>query len=132
MHLLLDTHTLIWWLAKNSTLSNTAKAAMPTASFAIAHPDNIVFVSAASAWEIAIKKSLGKLQAPDDLKQQLEMQRFTPLAINIDHALAIKQLPHHHQDPFDRILITQAIHERLTIVSRDHIFKSYDVAIVES
>ena len=125
MHLLLDTHTLIWWLAKNPTLSNTAKDA-------IANPDNIVFVSAASAWEITIKKSLGKLQAPDDLRQQLEKQRFTPLAIDIDHALAIKQLPHHHKDPFDRILIAQAIHERLTIVSRDRIFKSYDVAIIES
>ncbi len=125
MHLLLDTHTLIWWLAKNSTLSNTAKDA-------VSNPDNIVFVSAASAWEIAIKKSLGKLQAPDDLKQQLEKQRFTPLAINIDHGLAIKQLPHHHKDPFDRILIAQAIHEGLTIVSRDRIFKSYDVAIVNS
>ena len=125
MHLLLDTHTLIWWLAKNPTLSNTAKDA-------IANPDNIVFVSAASAWEITIKKSLGKLQAPDDLRQQLEKQRFTPLAIDIDHALAIKQLPHHHKDPFDRILIAQAIHERLTIVSRDRIFKSYDVAIIGS
>ena len=125
MYLLLDTHALIWWLAKNPTLSNTAKDA-------IANPDNIVFVSAASAWEITIKKSLGKLQAPDDLRQQLEKQRFTPLAIDIDHALAIKQLPHHHKDPFDRILIAQAIHERLTIVSRDRIFKSYDVAIIES
>ena len=132
MHLLLDTHVLIWWLAKNPTLSNTAKDAMPTASYAIANPDNIVFVSAASAWEITIKKSLGKLQAPDDLKQQLEKQKFTTLAINIDHALAIKQLPHHHKDPFDRILIAQAIHEGLIIVSRDRIFKSYDVAILES
>ena len=125
MPLLLDTHTLIWWLAKNPTLSNTAKDA-------IANPDNIVFVSAASAWEMAIKKSLGKLQAPDDLKQQLEKNRFAPLAIDIDRGLAIKQLPHHHKDPFDRILIAQAIHERLTIVSRDRIFNSYDVAIIKS
>ena len=125
MHLLLDTHTLIWWLANNSTLSSTAKDA-------IANPDNLVFVSAASAWEIAIKKSLGKLQAPDDLDKQIEDKRFTPLAINIDHALAVENLPHHHQDPFDRILIAQAIHEGLTMVSRDRIFKSYDVAIIES
>lgn len=125
MHLLLDTHALIWWLAKNPTFSNTAKDA-------IANPDNIVFVSAASAWEIAIKKSLGKLQAPDDLKQQLDKQNFTPLAISIDHALAIKHLPHHHKDPFDRILIAPAIHEGLTIVSRDRIFESYDVAMIKS
>ena len=125
MYLLLDTHTLIWWLAKNPTLSNTAKDA-------IANPDNIVFVSAASAWEIAIKKSLGKLQAPDDLKQQLEKQKFTPLAISIDHGLAIKQLPHHHKDPFDRMLIAQALHEQLTIVSRDGKFDSYKVNLIKS
>lgn len=125
MHLLLDTHTLIWWLANNPTLSLSAKDA-------IANPDNLVFVSAVSAWEIAIKKSLGKLQAPDDLKQQIEAKKFTQLAINIDHALAIKQLPHHHKDPFDRILIAQAIHEQLTIVSRDRIFNSYNIAIIKS
>ncbi|HEY9769773.1 MAG TPA: type II toxin-antitoxin system VapC family toxin [Coleofasciculaceae cyanobacterium] len=125
MHLLLDTHTLIWWLANNSTLSITAKGA-------IANPDNLVFVSAASAWEIAIKKSLGKLQAPDDLQKQIEETKFRPLAINIDHALAIEHLPYYHQDPFDRILIAQAIYEQLTIVTRDRIFKSYDVAIIQS
>ena len=125
MHLLLDTHTLIWWLSKNPTLSKTAKDA-------IANADNIVFVSAASAWEIAIKKSLGKLQAPDDLKQQLKKQQFTPLAINIDHGLATKQLPHHHKDPFDRISIAQAIHEGLTIVSRDRKFNSYEVSLIKS
>ena len=125
MHLLLDTHTLIWWLAKNPTLSIAAKEV-------IADPDNLVFVSAASAWEIAIKKSLGKLQAPDDLKKQMERQRFRELTIDIDSALAIEHLPNHHKDPFDRILIAQAMQEKLTIVSRDRIFKSYDVAIIES
>ena len=125
MHLLLDTHTLIWWLVNNPNLSNTARDK-------ISDPDKIVFVSAASAWEIAIKKSLGKLQAPDDLKQQIEKQKFTPLAINIDHALTIEKLPYHHKDPFDRILIAQAIHEGLTIVSRDRIFNTYNVAIIKS
>lgn len=98
MQVLLDTHALIWWLSNDSTLAVTAKKA-------IANPDNIVFVSAASAWEIAIKKSLGKLQAPDDLKIQVEKNRFKPLAISIDYALNIEKLPLHHQDPFDRILI---------------------------
>ena len=125
MHLLLDTHTLIWWLANNPTLSDTAFDA-------IASSNNLVFVSAASAWEIAIKKSLGKLQAPDDLKQQLEKQRFTSLPINIDHALAIKELPYHHKDPFDRILIAQAMYEQLTIVSRDRLIAAYDIAIIKS
>ena len=125
MHLLLDTHTLIWWLANNPTLSDTAFDA-------IASSNNLVFISAASVWEIAIKKSLGKLQAPDDLKQQLEKQRFTSLPINIDHALAIKELPYHHKDPFDRILIAQAMYEQLTIVSRDRLIAAYDIAIIKS
>ena len=78
MQLLLDTHTLIWWLANNPTLSNKAKNAM-------ADPDNLTFVSAALAWEIAIKKSLGKLQAPDDLAIQIKAKGFISLSINIYH-----------------------------------------------
>ena len=125
MRLLLDTHTLIWWLTNDPTLSVEAKTAIAVA-------DNLVFVSAASAWEIAIKKSLGKLEAPDDLAAQIEEKRFTPLAININHALAVEQLPYHHQDPFDRILIAQAIWEQLTIITRDRKFDRYDVAIIKS
>lgn len=124
MQLLLDTHALIWWLSNNSTISSEAKDA-------IADPDNIVFVSAASAWEIAIKKSLGKLQAPDDLKVQIEKKKFTPLAISIDHALTVEKLPLHHQDPFDRILIAQAISENLIIVTRDRKFEAYEVKTIK-
>ena len=124
MQLLLDTHTLIWWLAKNDTLKDEANRA-------IANPDNLVFVSAASAWEIAIKKSLGKLKAPNDLAEQIEKQRFTPLVININHALTVEKLPSHHQDPFDRILIAQAICEQLTIITRDLKFDNYDVTIIK-
>ena len=125
MQLLLDTHTLIWWLSNNSTLSEIAKDA-------IANTDNLVFVSAASAWEIAIKKSLGKLQAPEDLAIQIEAKRFTPLAININHVLAIEKLPSHHQDLFDRILIAQAICENLTLVTRDRKFFAYDIKTIKS
>ena len=124
MQLLLDTHALIWWLSNDSTISSKAKKA-------IANPDNIVFVSAASAWEIAIKKSLGKLQAPDDLNVQIEEKRFTPLAISINHALMIEKLPLHHQDPFDRILIAQAISENLIIITRDRKFKAYEVKTIK-
>ena len=123
MKLLLDTHALIWWLSNNSTLSIEARDA-------IADPDNLVFVSAASAWEIAIKKSLGKLQAPDDLKVQIEEKKFTPLAINIDHTLTVEKLPLHHQDPFDRILIAQAISENLIVVTRDRKFEAYEVKTI--
>ena len=124
MQLLLDTHVLIWWLSNDSTISTEAKSA-------IADPDNIVFVSAASAWEIAIKKSLGKLQAPDDLKAQIEAKRFTQLAIDIDHALTVEKLPLHHQDSFDRILIAQAISENLVIVTRDKKIEAYEVKIIK-
>lgn len=124
MQLLLDTHALIWWLSNDSTLAVAAKKE-------IANPDNIVFVSAASAWEIAIKKSLGKLQAPDDLSIQLEKNRFKPLAISIDHALNVEKLPLHHQDPFDRILIAQAMSEKLIVVTRDRRFKAYKVKTIK-
>ena len=124
MQLLLDTHALIWWLSNNSTFSTEARDA-------IADPENIVFVSAASAWEIAIKKSFGKLQAPDDLKAQIEAKRFISLAINIDHTLTVEKFPLHHQDPFDRILIAQAIFENLIIVTRDKKFESYNIKTIK-
>ena len=124
MQLLLDTHTLIWWLANNSTLSNKAKDV-------IADPNNIIYVSAASAWEIAIKKSLGKLQAPDDLAMQIKAKGFIPLFIDIPHALTVESLPWHHQDPFDRILIAQAIYEHLTIITRDRKFNVYEIDLIK-
>lgn len=124
MQLLLDTHALIWWLSNDSTLSAKAKEA-------IADSDNIVFVSAASAWEIAIKKSLGKLQAPDDLTVQINEKRFKPLAISIDHALIVEKLPLHHQDPFDRILIAQAMYENSIVITRDRKFELYEVKTIK-
>lgn len=80
MKLLLDTHTLIWWLKNDPTLFQGAKKA-------ISNPDNLVFISAASAWEIAIKKSLGKLDALDDLEMQIESHNFYSLPINITYVL---------------------------------------------
>ena len=75
---------------------------------------------------------MGKLQAPDDLTTQIEQKRFTPLAISINHALAVEKLPLHHQDPFDRILIAQATYEQLIIITRDRKFDAYDVALIKS
>ncbi len=125
MKLLLDTHTLIWWLANNPTLSQAAKKA-------ISNPDNLVFISAASAWEMAIKKSLGKLDAPDDLEIQIDNHNFQPLPIKIAHGLAVEKLPHHHNDPFDRIIIAQAICESMTVITRDKKFSSYNISILSS
>ena len=124
MQLLLDTHALIWWLVNNPTITDNAKDA-------IADPDNLVFVSAASAWEIAIKKSIGKLQTPNDLAMQIKAKGFIPLSIDLNHALTVESLPLHHQDPFDRILIAQAIEEHLTIVTRDRKFSVYKVDLIK-
>jgi PIN domain nuclease of toxin-antitoxin system len=120
VRLLLDTHALLWWLADEG-LTDQARDA-------IADPDNLVMVSAASAWEISIKKALGKLSAPDDLERQVEESGFTPLSISVTHVVAAGQLPRHHDDPFDRMLIAQAYAEGLTIVTRDKRFADYNVA----
>ena len=122
MRLLLDTHALLWWLADEG-LTNQARDA-------IADPANLVVVSAASAWEISIKKALGKLAAPDDLEQQVHAGGFLPLQISISHGIAAGQLPRHHEDPFDRMLIAQAFAEGLTIVTRDKRFEDYGVALI--
>lgn len=122
MRLLLDTDALLWWLADEGLSSQTRDA--------IADPANLVAVSAASAWEIAIKKALGKLTAPDDLEQQVHAGGFVPLPINLAHGIAAGQLARHHDDPFDRMLIAQALAEGMTIVTRDKRFEDYGVALM--
>ena len=123
MKVLLDTHTLLWWLAEDETLSIKARQV-------ISSPKTIVFVSAASAWEIAIKKAIGKLQAPDDLVEALTVNRFQPLPIKIEHALFAGSLPRHHDDPFDRMLVAQALMEKLTIITRDKFIPEYNTALI--
>lgn len=122
MRLLLDTHALLWWLADEGLV--------PQARDAIADPGNLVVVSAASAWEISIKKALGKLAAPDDLEQQVHAGGFLPLPVSIAHGVAAGELARHHDDPFDRMLIAQAYTEGLTIVTRDKRFDEYGVALL--
>jgi PIN domain nuclease of toxin-antitoxin system len=125
MNLLLDTHTVIWALSNDPTLSQEARTA-------IIDGNNIVFVSAASAWEIAIKKALGKLKTPSNFEQELKLHRFIPLYISIAHALAVEHLPLHHRDPFDRILIAQAQLEGLTIISRDQRISLYHIPTIKA
>ncbi|MDQ3662720.1 MAG: type II toxin-antitoxin system VapC family toxin [Actinomycetota bacterium] len=120
MRLLLDTHVLLWWLSNDPSLP-------PEAESAIADPGATVFVSAASAWEIAIKQALGKLDAPNDLENQVEVNRFEALPITISHAYSAGALPRHHDDPFDRMLVAQALAEGLTIVTRDSRLSRYGV-----
>lgn len=124
MRLLLDTHALLWWLADEG-LSDQARDA-------VADPANLVMVSAVSAWEISIKKAVGKLTAPDDLERQVDEGGFVPLSISIAHGIAAGELPRHHDDPFDRMLIAQAFAEELTIVTHDKRFADYDVATLST
>jgi PIN domain nuclease of toxin-antitoxin system len=120
MTLLLDTHVLLWWLEDPRQLSKHAKKAIQDGA-------NRVYVSAAVAWEIAIKKALGKLDAPDDLEEMIESNRFVSLPVTIPHALAVQALPNYHRDPFDRMLIAQALHEGFRLVTRDQEIAKYPV-----
>ncbi len=123
MNILLDTHVLIWALENNSTLSDSARESIIQAR-------NMVFVSSVSIWEIAIKTSLGKLDVPDNLQEEIQLHRFTPLHITYDHAELAGNLPSYHKDPFDRMLIAQAITEKLTLVTRDEHICRYDVPTI--
>jgi PIN domain nuclease of toxin-antitoxin system len=120
---LLDTHILLWWLAADPALPGRATEL-------ISEPECTVMVSAATAWEISIKKALGRLDAPDDLLDALAANDFETIAITAAHALAAGELPHHHSDPFDRMLIAQARAEGLTLISLDSRFSDYDVELL--
>ncbi len=123
MKLLLDTHALLWWLADDPSLPETPRSL-------IAAGDNLVFLSAAVVWEIRIKQALGKLEIPADFQEVLTGQPFIELPISVDHAHAIADLPMHHRDPFDRILVAQAKVERMTILTRDSVFEQYGVPVI--
>lgn len=123
MNLLLDTHALLWWLDDPARLSPQARAA-------IGEPGNLVFVSAAVAWEMSIKHAAGKLRCPDDLESVMAQNSFRPLAVSIRHALDAGALPVHHSDPFDRLLVAQAQAEGLTLVTRDPAMPAYGIAVL--
>jgi PIN domain nuclease of toxin-antitoxin system len=127
LNFLIDTHCWLWWLSEPERLNATARRQ-------IAHHSNAVFFSAASAWEIAIKAALGKLQLPepaaDYVPSRVSTQGMIPLPINQRHALQLEKMPLHHRDPFDRILIAQAQMEGLPILTADPHFRSYDVKIL--
>ena len=122
MNLLLDTHALLWWLA-DEELSDPARRAIEA-------PENLVAVSAASVWEISIKRALGKLRTGNDLLGAVADAGFDPLPISLEHAEAAGALPAHHDDLFDRMLIAQAQLHDLVIVSRDRRFAPYPVDVL--
>ncbi len=104
---------------------------MPARS-AIDNPDNDVFVSVATAWELAIKSGLGRLRMPPDLEERIDERGLRKLGISFAHAALAGQLPRHHGDPFDRMLIAQAQSEGLTLVTGDRAFSAYGIAILQA
>lgn len=125
MKLLLDTHALLWWLFELPQLGETARAE-------IGSPVSKVHVSAVSATEISIKQASGKMEAPDDLPAQLAINSFAELPLSVRHGLAVAELPPHHGDPFDRMLVAQARVEGLTLVTSDRKISAYDVPILSA
>jgi PIN domain nuclease of toxin-antitoxin system len=123
--LLLDTHALLWWLIDDSSLGINARRQ-------IADPGNVVYVSAASIWEISIKRALGKLTLPEDIFEVIEAEDFLPLPMVAFHGQQAGQLPPHHQDPFDRMLIAQAQAEGLTLISADAAFPQYGIRVFDA
>jgi PIN domain nuclease of toxin-antitoxin system len=124
VRLLLDTHALLWWLLEDPQLSKGAGAA-------VRDRHNQVFVSAASLCEIALKLSLSKLPVPSELSKDLlhaiDRTGFTPLPVTLDHAYALRRLPFHHRDPFDRLLVAQSMSENLALVTKDPLIRRYGV-----
>lgn len=118
MHCLLDTHIILWWLNNDPLLSKKARSYIQNAEQ--------VYVSSASIWEMAIKIRLGKLDADlDVIIHSIQEQGFIELSITIAHTAHVAKLPHHHRDPFDRIMVAQAIVEPLRLLSADKLLKSY-------
>jgi PIN domain nuclease of toxin-antitoxin system len=124
VRLLLDTHAFLWWIEGGERLSSKAARA-------IADPANACLLSLASAWEMAIKVSLGKLELPGSparfLADQLAANNVQVLGLELRHVTGVTELPFHHHDPFDRLLAAQCLAERLPIVSADPVFRRYGV-----
>lgn len=122
--LLLDTEAFIWWDADDRRLGAEARARVQEAAD--------VYVSAASAWEIAIKVALGKLKASRTAQQALADSGFSELAVTFQHAESLRDLPRHHADPFDRLILAAARVEGLAVVTSDRSFRLYDVPLIDA
>ena len=128
MRVLLDTHAFLWWITDDPRLSANARQI-------ISNGTNELFLSAASAWEIAIKAGLGRLRFKENnlerfIAGQLTLNTINSLSININHALRVNILDPHHRDPFDRLLVAQAQLETLPILTSDPLFKLYSVTVL--
>ena len=125
MKLLLDTHALLWALADQERLS-------PNAKRAIISDENLVFVSMVSLWELTIKQGLKKINLPANLFDKLEKEGFETLPLTFGHLNRLQDLPLLHRDPFDRMLVAQAQHEQLTLVTRDEKILEYNVSSLQA
>lgn len=125
MRLLLDSHVLLWWLDGDERLGQVAVDA-------IADGGNDAIVSVATLWELTIKQGIGKLEIDGDLRTHLTEEGFTELPITGSHADAVGDLPPHHRDPFDRMLVAQARVEGLTLVTADSRLYEYDVPVLKA
>jgi PIN domain nuclease of toxin-antitoxin system len=118
---LADTHIVLWSIADDPRLSQPYRD--------ILNSNAIVYVSAASVWEIAIKRAIGKLDSPAGLHLLLPRMRFMPLSVTLEHAESVAELSPHHGDPFDRLIAAQARIEQLRLMTVDPVFAHYDVAL---
>jgi len=122
---LIDTQIFIWWMEKSKRLSEK--------SFDLLNdPQNKIFLSVASVWEIVIKKGRRKLEVPKDVRGGIEKSGFIPLPIEVFHVLGVEKLPHYHKDPFDRILISQAKVEDFTLITSDEKIWKYDLSLLKA
>lgn len=124
MRLLLDTHVVLWWLTGKRDISAAAGEA-------IERSEDLLF-SVVSFAEIGIKASIGKLDVPDDLDQYVRALGLRFLGLSARHGLGVAHLPNHHRDPFDRLLIAQAVEERLTVVTADSRFSEYPIDVISA
>jgi len=120
---LIDSHVMLWWLENDRKLSKIHKRI-------ISEPTNEIMVSIASLFELHIKANLKKIELANNLEEQLEVEKFTIFHISFSHLNALKQLPLHHRDPFDRMIISQAIADKIPVISYDEWFKAYDVELL--
>ncbi len=123
MRLLVDTHTALWFLDGSRRLSATARGLIEDQTIER-------WISAAAVWEVAIKRSTGKLSAPADFHERMRVQGVRGLPVTDAHAAAVAELPMHHRDPFDRLMVAQAIAEGMAILSVDEILRAYDVPVL--
>ena len=122
MKLLLDTHVILWWQRDDRRLNKAARQAIATA--------DVVWVSAVSGWEVAIKSALGRLRVDERFKVLITADDFTELPLTLDHTEVLATLPPHHTDPFDRALVAQARVEGATLVSHDRALEPYGVPTI--